>query len=209
MSGIAATNRFAPPQAEVDDHVDGETGLAEAGRGARFLASLIDGLVPLALICLVLVVVALPAYDAFLQRQVPGIAPPALGSSRHPAAVWAWIGGLALLAWLAWSVALLFLYGQTPGKRVMHIRVVRVDGGRASFRRIFFLRWLPVVVASAVPVVGGLVGLIDPLLIFRDSRRCLHDSIAGTRVVTAASSVDATWRGDPKYAAYNLRTISF
>ena len=36
-----------------------------------------------------------------------------------------------------------------------------------------------------VPFVGGLVSLVDALLIFRDDRRCLHDEIADTIVVTA------------------------
>ena len=59
------------------------------------------------------------------------------------------------------------------------------------------------------PVAGGPPGLIDPLLVFGDSRHCLHDDIGYTRVVTAASSVDATLRGDAKYAGANLRAIAF
>ena len=78
----------------------------------------------------------------------------------------------------------------------MDIRVVRVDGSRVSFARFVFLRWLPLAIVGCIPFVGGIVALIDPLLIFRESRRCLHDDIADTQVVTAASSVDATLRGD-------------
>ena len=92
---------------------------------------------------------------------------------------------------------------------MMNIRVVRVDGSRVTFARFVFLRWLPLAIVGCIPFVGGLVGLIDPLLIFRESSRCLHDEIADTRVVGAATSVDATLRGDPKYAGANLRTIAF
>jgi hypothetical protein len=41
---------------------------------------------------------------------------------------------------------------------------------------------LPAVVAM-IPVVGGLISLVDIVLIFRRDRRCLHDHIAGTRVL--------------------------
>ena len=40
-------------------------------------------------------------------------------------------------------------------------------------------------IITAVPFVGPLVGLIGILFIFRDDRRCLHDHLAGTRVVQA------------------------
>jgi uncharacterized RDD family membrane protein YckC len=122
---------------------------------------------------------------------------------------WAWIGGLLLLAYLVYSLVLVFLYGQTFGKRAMGIRVVRVDGSRVAFSRIVFLRWLPTALLGAIPFIGFIVNLVDPLLIFRESSQCLHDDIADTRVVGAAASAHATLRGDPKYAGANLRTINF
>jgi uncharacterized RDD family membrane protein YckC len=36
---------------------------------------------------------------------------------------------------------------------------------------------------GAIPYVGWLVSLVDPLLIFGKDRRCLHDLIADTIVV--------------------------
>ena len=209
MSGVIEQNRFAPPRAEVEDSIETGTGLVEAGRGERFLATLIDGLVPTVVILAILAAVAIPAYENYRQQQVPGIEPPPLGSGHHVTATWAWLGGFALLGYFIYSVVLVYLYGQTFGKRAMGIRVVRTDGARVAFSRFIFLRWLPIAMIGSIPFVGWIASLLDPLLIFRESRRCLHDDIAGTRVVTAASSVDATLRGDPKYAGANLRTISF
>ncbi len=209
MSGVAAQQRFAPPRAQVGDQQGVEAGLVEAGRGERFLAVLIDGVMPMILVVVILVAVALPAYESYKQQHVPGIEPPPLGSGHHLSTTWAWLGGFALLGWFVYNIALVFLYGQTFGKRVMAVRVVRTDGSRVAFSRFFFLRWLPVTLLGAIPFVGMLFTLLDPLLIFRASSKCLHDDIAGTRVVTAASSADATLRGDPKYAGANLRTISF
>jgi len=209
MSGVIEQNRFAPPRAEVEDSIETGTGLVEAGRGERFLATLIDGLVPTVVILAILAAVAIPAYENYRQQQVPGIEPPPLGSGHHVTATWAWLGGFALLGYFIYSAVLVYLYGQTFGKRAMGIRVVRTDGARVAFSRFIFLRWLPIAMIGSIPFVGWIASLLDPLLIFRESRRCLHDDIAGTRVVTAASSADATLRGDPKYAGANLRTISF
>ncbi|MEA2700447.1 MAG: hypothetical protein QOI66_4718, partial [Myxococcales bacterium] len=38
-------------------------------------------------------------------------------------------------------------------------------------------------IISAIPYLGGLYALVDALFIFRDDRRCIHDLIAGTRVI--------------------------
>ncbi|HEY8977269.1 MAG TPA: RDD family protein [Burkholderiaceae bacterium] len=210
MSGAMEQNRFAPPRADVEDSVEAEAGLVEAGRGERFLAALIDGLVPTVAIIAIAVAIAIPAYETYKQSHTPGIEPPPLGSGHHLTTTWAWLGGFVLLGYFIYSAVLVYLYGQTFGKRVMGIRVVHMDGGRVAFSRFIFLRWLPVAVMGCIPFVGWVItSLVDPLLIFRDSRRCLHDDIASTRVVTAASSADATLRGDPKYAGANLRTFSF
>ena len=209
MSAAAAQNRFAPPRADVEDQADIEGGLVDAGRGTRFLAVLIDALLPVIIGIFIAVAVAIPAYERHKQEQAPGIDPPALGAGYHMTGTWVLLGCAALVAYLIYSIVLVYLYGQTFGKRMMDIRVVRIDGSRVTFARFIFLRWLPLAIVGLVPFFGGLVGLIDPLLIFRESRRCLHDDIADTRVVTAASSVDATLRGDAKYAGANLRTITF
>jgi uncharacterized RDD family membrane protein YckC len=210
MSVAIEQNRFAPPRAQVGDSDDTQAWMVDAGRGARFLAALIDGLVPTIVLIGVLVAVALPAYENYRQQHVPGIEPPPLGSGHHLTTGWAWLGTLALVGYLIYSATLVYLYGQTFGKRAMGIRVVRMDGARVDFGRFILLRWLPVAVLGCIPIVGFLVTfLIDPLLILRESRQCLHDDFANTRVVTAASSAEATLRGDPKYAGANLRTISF
>jgi uncharacterized RDD family membrane protein YckC len=69
------------------------------------------------------------------------------------------------------------------GKRLLNIRIVRTDGRRAGFARLLFIRGGVTMVLYMIPLLGSLVALVDMLMIFRASRRCLHDVIADTVVV--------------------------
>ena len=59
-------------------------------------------------------------------------------------------------------------------------------GERASFWRLVLVRALffPLLFLIVVPPVA-LLPLVDHLTIFGKSRRCVHDYVAGTDVVTA------------------------
>jgi uncharacterized RDD family membrane protein YckC len=80
---------------------------------------------------------------------------------------------------------LVYQNGQTIGKRLLGIKVVRTDGSRASLSRIFFLRYLLNTLFMWVPLAGGLYALVDPLMIFGEARRCCHDYLADTIVIWA------------------------
>ncbi len=203
MSSIGTQNPFAPPRALVEDQYDSQAQMLPATRGARFAAILIDGLAPGVVVVGLLAAVALPAYHNYVQR-AKGL--PTGGSSYAGAGALMVILGLAMVAFFIYSAVLVYRYGQTFGKRLMGIRVVRTDGSRVTFARFIFLRWLPLAVVGLVPYIGGLVGLVDALLIFRDSKLCLHDNIADTMVVTAASSESATLGGS---SGAQLRTANF
>src|SRR5207302_9179032 len=41
--------------------------------------------------------------------------------------------GAFFFQWMYWTICEVFLNGQTPGKRLLRIRVVRDDGGAVSF----------------------------------------------------------------------------
>jgi uncharacterized RDD family membrane protein YckC len=209
MSGVAAQNRFAPPRAEVEDQYDVQAEMVDASRGARFLAMLIDSALPAFVGIGIAVAVAIPAYQSYQQAHVPGIAPPPLGSANHMTVTWAYVAGIVLFAFFVYSAVLVYRYGQTFGKRVMGVRVVRTDGSRVAFSRFIFLRWLPTAILGALPLIRYFIFLVDSLLICRNTRQCLHDNFADTKVVTAASSVHATLAGDASVSGANLRTISF
>jgi uncharacterized RDD family membrane protein YckC len=93
---------------------------------------------------------------------------------------------IGVLVWQSAQAALIVTQGQSIGKRVFGLRIVSRDGARVAFVRGVLLRSWPVQLVSQVPLVGWLVAIGDALSIFRPSYRCLHDELAGTRVVEIA-----------------------
>lgn len=89
------------------------------------------------------------------------------------------LGGLAFVVW---TVAYFTLFwsstGQTPGNRVMEIRVTTADGGRLRPRRALFR--FGALVLAALPLFLGFL----PILV-SERRRGLHDVLARTVVVDA------------------------
>lgn len=97
--------------------------------------------------------------------------------------------GVPILSFALFTAAngyLLTTAGQTIGKRWLEIRIVDAATGRVpSLARLLGLRYAVMEFVYQVPVVGGVLNLIDVLMIFRNDRRCLHDHLAGTKVVKA------------------------
>jgi uncharacterized RDD family membrane protein YckC len=172
---LEASNPYAAPSSEVRDVMpEGEVPLA--GRGARLGAAILDGLMFALVVYLPIILTSGtanlltasgdPNYAVFLEGG---------GSSGL-------VGLLLLSGVTAWLV---HRNGQTIGKKLVGIKVVRSDGSRATLGRIFWLRNVPLMVVGFIPFVGQIVSLVDALLIFRASRQCLHDQIAGTIVIDA------------------------
>ena len=169
-------NRYEPPQAEVADMVIVDNGEL-ASRGARFGAAMIDGLIILA--------VGGPVvfFSGYLEKVIAGTATYLDQLALAP---------LGLVTYLVVHGYLLHTSGQTVGKRLVGTRIVSIDDNRIlPLWKVILLRFLPITVAGQIPVVGQIAARIDSLFIFRGDRRCLHDLIAGTKVVQAS----APWSG--------------
>jgi uncharacterized RDD family membrane protein YckC len=88
-------------------------------------------------------------------------------------------GGVAFILWsVAYFVVFWSTTGQTPGNRLMQIRVRGEDGGRLKPRRAL-LRFGGLLLAALPLFAGFLPILVD------DRRRGLHDMLARTVVVGA------------------------
>jgi uncharacterized RDD family membrane protein YckC len=166
-------NPYQPPAS--DQYFDAPSrdslGQELASRGMRLGAALIDTLLQLAIIAPI-------QYFAGVYDKFPEVKP----LTASETIMW---GALGLVLYLALNGWLLATNGQTIGKRVVGTRIVNfTDGARTPFVKLIGLRVLPTYV-SLIPVVGPLLSLVDVLLIFRDDQRCIHDHIAGTKVVRA------------------------
>ena len=75
--------------------------------------------------------------------------------------------------------------GQSIGKKILGIKVIRTDGSRGVARPHFWLRNAVNSLITVIPLFGTLYSIVEVLFIFGDSRQCLHDKIADTIVVKA------------------------
>ncbi len=170
MSTSPDQNPFAPPTARVQDVSVG--GLELAGRGARLGAVLIDGLIQGGLYYAL-------AFTLF-KTMLPDVNSGAGFGTRFAMQFVVGIGLFVLL-----QSYLLATRGQTIGKRLLGLRIVRSNGEPVAIGRILGLRYFVGWIITMIPFIGVVFALADGLLIFRDSRKCLHDNIADTIVVRA------------------------
>lgn len=97
------------------------------------------------------------------------------------------VGGIAIFLLL--HGYLLATAGQTIGKRIVGTRIVNVSDERIpKFLTLVGARYGSTWLLGSIPGVGNLYALVDVLLVFRDDRRCVHDLIAGTKVINAETA---------------------
>ena len=157
------TNPYAPPQAIVADVTDPAAGIELADRGTRLGATILDGLVVFAMVYL------------------PFILSVTVADKGSAAWIALAVAGVGLIVWLFFTVKYLGENGQSIGKKACKIKILRTDGSEVSISRVIIGRNLVNGVLGVIP----LYGLIDPLFIFGNKRRCVHDYIADTIVVKA------------------------
>lgn len=169
---MADFNPYQAPSAHVDD-VNDVDGMELAERGTRLGAATIDGIF--------ILLIASLMWFFFLPG---GIA--AIFSGHKPAFLLSLIVGLSTLAvWIAINFSFLTRNGQTIGKKILGIKIVRTDYSACDVWRIAGRRFLIPGLIGQIPIAGLFFSFVEPLFIFQESRRCVHDLIADTVVIKA------------------------
>ncbi|WP_431256900.1 RDD family protein [Roseateles chitinivorans] len=169
---VSNEDRFAPPQAVVADVATAESGDVLAGRGIRLVAAIVDA----AILWLVLMVVAflVPPIKEVLAQRGATFSMTALNLSSL------FLGFTCFLIVQSWP---LLTRGQTVAKMLFKIRIVRTDGSKPDALRLLGLRYGIGFLLNVNVITSMIYALLDCLLIFRESRQCLHDTIADTKVI--------------------------
>ncbi|WP_271407874.1 RDD family protein [Pseudomonas sp. Q1-7] len=160
-------NPYQAPQAEL--RLDSAAEPLLASRWTRLGAALIDGLI------MSLATVPVAYFSGTFAAAQQGIEP-SLGQQLLSLVV-----GVAVF--LLVNGHFLKTYGQTLGKRLLKIAIVNLDGQVPELGGLLLKRYMVWWLLAYVPLVGVWLVLVDYLFIFRGDRRCLHDLLAGTRVV--------------------------
>jgi uncharacterized RDD family membrane protein YckC len=161
-------------------HLAEDTVSPLAEPGTRALAVVIDTVIPLVPYTL-LVAVGVIARSGAVVRSAP------------------WVALACFAVVLAIDLVLMARYGQTIGKRIAGVRVVRSTGERASLSRLFWARSVLPALLASIPIAGWLFGTLDSLAIFSRERRTIHDRIADTIVIdlrapTGRATVEEVFR---------------
>lgn len=154
------------------------TALPLADRGLRFLAALVDGV--LKSLCWLPTTLAI--WHTVSAELLSGHQPSWATMIEAMNGVILRSMPFLLILVLVQAV-LLSTRGQSVGKLVTGMRIVRRDGTPGGFLHAFFLRGTLPWIIEQIPVLGSLFWLVDACFIFGEERRCIHDYIAGTVVV--------------------------
>jgi uncharacterized RDD family membrane protein YckC len=144
-----------------------------ATRSSRFVANLLDSMVvsvPFVILAIVSAVLTLPSAGARTDQESSAAVLIGFGLAGLVGIG----GGLGAQIWaqLQW--------GQSLGKRLMNIKVLRTNGADVDLWRLILLRN---VVVNLLAQFCGFISLVDALMIFSQDQRCLHDHLADTIVV--------------------------
>ncbi|HAG94693.1 MAG: hypothetical protein CMK83_22450 [Pseudomonadales bacterium] len=160
-------NRFQTPDSNLIDQ--NEVELQLASRWARLGASILDAIIMM--IPLMLVLYLTGFFDQVLEGEEPSMMMNLV------------MGLVGVVVFAAINFKFLLESGQTVGKKALGIKIVDLEGELPSVQQHLLVRYAVYFGLGYIPMVGGLLSLVNVLFVFRGDKRCLHDLAAKTMVV--------------------------
>lgn len=159
-------NNFKAPDAELVEENKQEYRLASRWR--RLFASIVDSIVMMVLIIPLMYFTG--AFDDIM-------------AGGEPSLIYNLVLGLVgVIVFVVINGHFLISSGQTVGKKLLNIRIVTDQGKHAEFG-VLVTRYAFYLGVPLIPVIGGMINLVNILFIFNSTKQCLHDKIAGTYVI--------------------------
>lgn len=163
-------NVYKAPKAALIEEIVETKSAPLASRWKRFFAAFVDGMISL--------VIFIPTmfYSGVWEAMKRG--------EQTPFSYILILGLAGMIGFLLFHGYLLKKSGQTIGKKLLSIYIVDLNGNVPEFPRLIALRYFPMWIISFIPFINSLLPFVDSVFIFRKDRRCIHDLLAGTKVVS-------------------------
>jgi len=158
---------YNPPKADLNN--DATLGQL-ASRWARLFGSIIDSLI------MGIAMLPLMYFTGYFDGITEGNQP----SLIHAFALG--LVGCVIFVLINWRF--LKASGQTIGKKALSIKIV-TDGDQLPEISTLLKRYGVYFGLSIIPIIGGLLSLLNIVFIFGNEKKCLHDRAAVTKVVKA------------------------
>jgi uncharacterized RDD family membrane protein YckC len=152
-----------------------------ASRGSRLGAIILDGLI--FIIPFFIVFITFFSINEYFQFVFEFITKHGLLFTMFLEMLIAQVLYISVNGWLIYSK------GQTIGKRIVGIKMVTLKDEVPAFYSSYCLRYLLNSFLMLIPFIGGIYSICDILFIFSGDKRCLHDRIAGTKVVVTEEKI--------------------
>jgi uncharacterized RDD family membrane protein YckC len=94
------------------------------------------------------------------------------------------VGAFGIIVFVVLNGKLLLKKGQTIGKRALGIKIVTLSDELPSFKKHLLKRYGLYFALGHIPLIGQLLSTINVLIIFSKQKRCGHDIVADTKVVS-------------------------
>lgn len=166
-----STDVYSAPESEL---LEQKENIESASRWARLGASILDGILMALLVLGFYYIIGVFDYASLANQ----------GSEFNDMDTWTWLAMtlFPILIFAAVNLYTLINTGQTLGKVIVGIRIVTLENEYIRMSHIL-KRYGVSLGVQYIPVLGGLLSLLNILMIFGKQKRCGHDLVAGTRVI--------------------------